>query len=317
MRIAITGATGFLGRRVTALALDAGHEVRALVRQESKVPAAWREHVRLVRGGLADLDGESSRLLEQADVLIHLAAAGVVRRSRCWSECHDVNVVAAVRWIRRATELRVGRVVAGGTCFEYQGHGSLPEQPWSGSDSAPLCGEDAALQWHDPYGASKTAGGVLMCGVAREVGLPLWYLRFSALFGDDDEPERLIPSALRAALGRKPFEMSGGEQVREILHVEDAARAVLACASVDPQDCVTVVNVGTGIGLTLRAVVGRLFDLVEAPQDLIRTGALPYRPHEPHHLVMRIDALREAVHWSPALRFEDPGAVRTLLPAAR
>ena len=54
MRALVTGATGFLGRYVTAELLKRGHTVRAVVRPATDVSAVgWCEDVELFRAGHA------------------------------------------------------------------------------------------------------------------------------------------------------------------------------------------------------------------------------------------------------------------------
>lgn len=69
--LAITGGTGFVGSRLIALAVEAGHEVRALTRREQ----AEREHIGWVPGDLHD-QAALARLADGADAVIHVA--GVV-----------------------------------------------------------------------------------------------------------------------------------------------------------------------------------------------------------------------------------------------
>ncbi len=69
--LAITGGTGFVGSRLIALALEAGHKVRALTRREQ----AERERVTWVEGDLSNTEA-LARLCEGADAVIHVA--GVV-----------------------------------------------------------------------------------------------------------------------------------------------------------------------------------------------------------------------------------------------
>jgi len=69
--IALTGGTGFVGTRLIALALEAGHQVRALTRR----PQAEREHIAWVRGDLSDT-AALAELCEGAGAVIHVA--GVV-----------------------------------------------------------------------------------------------------------------------------------------------------------------------------------------------------------------------------------------------
>lgn len=69
--LALTGGTGFVGTRLIALALEAGHGVRALTRRDQ--PA--REGVEWVRGDLGDA-AALAVLAHGADAVIHVA--GVV-----------------------------------------------------------------------------------------------------------------------------------------------------------------------------------------------------------------------------------------------
>ncbi len=69
--IALTGGTGFVGSRLIALAVEAGHRVRALTRRQQ----AEREHIAWVPGDLSDTAALAT-LCEGADAVIHVA--GVV-----------------------------------------------------------------------------------------------------------------------------------------------------------------------------------------------------------------------------------------------
>jgi len=75
MRALVTGATGFLGRRVVAALLAQGHTVRALVRPVTSVEEiGWPASVEIFRGDLRSVR-ELAPAFDRVDVLIHLAAA--------------------------------------------------------------------------------------------------------------------------------------------------------------------------------------------------------------------------------------------------
>lgn len=74
MKLAITGATGFVGGRLLELALSLGHEVRALTRR----PQAEREEVTWVHGALDNPDS-LDLLTEGSDAVIHVAGVLNVR----------------------------------------------------------------------------------------------------------------------------------------------------------------------------------------------------------------------------------------------
>ena len=68
LKLAITGATGFVGGRLLELALAEGHQVRALTRR----PQPDRDGVTWIEGAL-DQPDSLDRLVEGADAVIHVA----------------------------------------------------------------------------------------------------------------------------------------------------------------------------------------------------------------------------------------------------
>ena len=68
MKLALTGATGFVGRHLLARAIEAGHEVRALTRR----PQDNRDGVTWVEGSL-DRPDSLAKLVEAGDSVIHVA----------------------------------------------------------------------------------------------------------------------------------------------------------------------------------------------------------------------------------------------------
>lgn len=70
MRIAITGATGFVGGNIAEVLVDRGHEVTGLVRREPKQPLPWQHR-------LVDFSSTASIAvaLSGADAVVHCAIA--------------------------------------------------------------------------------------------------------------------------------------------------------------------------------------------------------------------------------------------------
>jgi len=299
MRLAVTGATGFLGRHLIPEALAAGHTIKALVRPGKELEP--RAGLEVVRGDLSSRE-VLRRLVEGAEVVIHLAAVGVQARNRQWQQMVQANVEQPLVLAEVTAEAGATRLVAVGTCLEYRGQGTLP-----GSRGRPgsLCEEHDPLEADEPYGAAKAAGGLLIRSRARSLGLPCWYLRSAAIYGRGDDEKKVLPAAARAARLRQGFEMTAGEQVREWLHVDDAVAALLAAAVTPPAQDGAAINVGTGEAHVLRDVVARIFELAGAPASLIHAGAYPYRAAEAHRLVMSTALARELLPaWRPRVQLE-------------
>ena len=71
--VALTGATGFIGRTLCALLLERGHRLRALVRSPARA-ALLPPEIEPVTGTLQAADS-LTRLCDGADAVIHLAGA--------------------------------------------------------------------------------------------------------------------------------------------------------------------------------------------------------------------------------------------------
>lgn len=103
MRVAMTGATGYLGAHTARALLAAGHELRLLVPSaEAAAPVIDRlRALGTVTVVVGDLQQEAAELLAGADALVH--AAGVVgtderRAQLMW----DINAYATEAILRRA-----------------------------------------------------------------------------------------------------------------------------------------------------------------------------------------------------------------------
>lgn len=103
LKLAITGATGFVGSAVLEAALDEGHSVRALTRRDQ--PA--RERVEWVRGTLKDQAALTS-LCEGADAVIHIAG---LTNTPDPAEFEPANVTGTENMVLAAKAVGVHRFV--------------------------------------------------------------------------------------------------------------------------------------------------------------------------------------------------------------
>lgn len=297
MRIALTGASGFLGRKFVAKALAAGHQIRSLTRAGGD-----DGRVQMIQGSLENA-AAVNELVRGADVLVHLAAAGVSSDQREWDTAMSVNVVGTAALIRAAALEGVRHSVVAGTCLEYRGYGRLPDQPWVGSPV--LCKEESPLEPVGCYCSSKAAGGILARSIARETSHSLWYLRFATMYGPGDNSNKVLPAALAAAVTRTEFATTPGEQIRDWLWVEDAARALLRACEFRPPSTVEICNVGTGVGHALRDVLGLMYQVAGADHRTLRTGSRSYRFGEPHVLVLDPSRFGVLLDSSPMVGLEE------------
>ena len=101
MRVAITGATGYVGFDIVRKLLRRDHEVRALVRRRERAGALHDLGVELVAGSLAD-DAAMRSLVEGVDAVIHLVGIIVAKGGQSFESVHIRGTEAVLNAAQRA-----------------------------------------------------------------------------------------------------------------------------------------------------------------------------------------------------------------------
>jgi uncharacterized protein YbjT (DUF2867 family) len=104
--ILVTGATGYIGGRLIPRLLEAGHQIRCLVRNPDRLKGRpWESGVEIVTGDV--LDPESLELalagVDDAYYLVHSLASG--------SDFHDRDMIAATNFGNAAKKMGCRRII--------------------------------------------------------------------------------------------------------------------------------------------------------------------------------------------------------------
>jgi len=316
--ILITGGCGFIGCNLADALATRGDKVvvfdnlsRAGVREN----AQWLKlrHGELVSIMMGDIRDAISVIeaVRGARAVLHLAAQVAVTGSL--QEPIDdfeinargtLNVLEAIRihnpsapMIFASTNKVYGRLVQDSE-IEQVGNRHVPI-------NARLAGgvtEDVPLDFYSPYGCSKGAADQYVRDYARVYGMNTAVLRMSCIYGPrqfgTEDQGWLAHFMLRSILGEQLTIFGDGLQVRDALHVSDAAAAWIAVLE----------NIGS--------VRGRVFNLGGGPENAISLlelidqialmrGVAPalsfdqWRPGDQPWYVSRFDALTSAVGWMP------------------
>lgn len=257
-KIAVTGASGFLGRHVLAALSGANVEIIAHARTPRSVPGRWTYF------DLAIAPDDAFERLGHPDVVIHLAWAGLpnylsLRHS-------DVELPAQLRLLRTLVGSGLKRLVVTGTCFEY------------GMQSGCLH-EGMTPMPSNPYGSAKDALRAQLELLSGQTPFDLRWLRLFYLYGSGQSATSLY-SQFHAAVARgdKSFDMSKGDQVRDFMKVEDAAAAIVAIATTP--EAPRILNVCSGEPTSVRSLVERW--RAETAADIaLNLGALGTPTYEP------------------------------------
>jgi UDP-glucose 4-epimerase len=248
MRILITGGFGFLGGRLAAHLLNAGHQI-VIGSRKAKDPPAW-----LPQAKVGQINWDNAKELElickSVDLVIH--AAGMNAQD-CASDpvaALAFNGVATARLVAAASQAGVKRFIYLSTAHVY---------------SSPLMGtitEDTFPRNQHPYAYSHLAGEHAVLSAGRDGHIQVIVLRISNAYGAPKHKDvncwmLLVNNLCRQAVQtRKLILYSNGHQQRDFIAITEVCRVAERLA-IDSKDFsqTGIFNLGAGVAQTLYEMV--------------------------------------------------------------
>jgi nucleoside-diphosphate-sugar epimerase len=279
-KVLVTGAAGFIGRRVVARLAAGGARVLATDRMPppEDLPAGV-EYRRADLGAGVDWIPEN---FHAGFMLVHLAW----NMNRADAAEQAASVADFARVLEGATVRGLRGVAGMGSAEEYgELEGRLSENMAPGLKLS-------------AYGRAKHEAGRVLEEWAREPGRRAIWLRPFVVYGSGQGGNMAIPYALRCALERRPAEFSEGLQFRDFVHVDDVAEGIAQAALRLPEarGPFAVCNLGRGEPVRLRDVLERIARRTGS-EDLFRFGARPMRAGEPAEQYADISAAAGLCGW--------------------
>jgi CDP-paratose 2-epimerase len=263
--VLITGGAGFIGTNLADYLLSQG---RGVCIYDSLVRAGTQRNLRWLRarhGALLQVieaDIRNNELLRQAvadaRMVFHFAAQVAVTASL--GKPNEDFAVTAAGTLSLLEALRE-RGAAAGLIFTSTNkvYGALDDILLSESASRynqtgelaqTGIDEGRALSFHSPYGCSKGSADQYVLDYARSYGLASVVFRMSCIYGPHQhgtEDQGWVAHFLIPAVEDRPIAIYGdGRQVRDLLHVGDLARALVAAEECLPELAGEAFNIGGG-----------------------------------------------------------------------
>ncbi len=246
MRWVVTGGLGFIGSHFIRLALNErpGLEIINLdAMTYAGNPANLSDleqapRYRFLRGDICDPAAVHEAIGAKADAVVNFAAETHVDRSiddpDAFLRTDTLGTQVLLEAVRRG---RVSRLVQVSTDEVY---GEVAQGESVESDP---------LRPRSPYAASKAAADLLALAYHATYDVPVVITRGSNTYGPNQYPEKIVPLFITNLLDDRSVPVYGdGLQIRNWLHVEDHARAVLHV--LDHGVAGSVYNAGGGSSLT-------------------------------------------------------------------
>ena len=230
--VLVTGATGMVGSALTAMLIDIGARVVALVPDVDPQSELYRsgfvKRIAVVNGRLEDVATvERAVVGHEVDTIIHLGAQTIVSTARMSPRAtFESNVQGTwnVLDVARLHPDLVKRVVVASSDKAY---GESDELPYT--EAMPLRGTF-------PYEVSKSMTDLVARSYGATYGVPVVISRCGNIYGPGDlNWSRIVPGTFRSILsGQRPVLRSNGKFLRDYLHVDDVVSAYLCLADAAP-----------------------------------------------------------------------------------
>jgi GDP-4-dehydro-6-deoxy-D-mannose reductase len=286
MKVAVTGARGFVGPHLVAHLEASGDDVLSLDRHG---PDPF---------DVTDAEAVHTRLRDARPVVVyHLAALSHVGES--WKSpgtSFRVNAEGTLNVLRACTELNVERVIVVLSSEEY-GRVTEAELPLT---------EDSPVKPVTPYGAAKAAADVLAQQAFLGDGLGTIRVRPFSHTGPGQSARFVVP-ALAARIARAERDhvddipVGSLDAIRDLTDVRDVVRAYRLLA--ERGEPGGVYNVCSGTGVSVQEIADQLLARSQRPIRLITDPEL-VRPVEVPRLVGSYARLRDATGWTPEIPLE-------------
>jgi dTDP-glucose 4,6-dehydratase len=306
-RVLVTGGAGFISSGfVRHLLASTPYEVVSLDALtyagslENLADVMAHERLSFVHGDIRDRD-LVCELVSEVDVIVNAAAESHVEKSieEGASEFVTTNVEGTQILLDAIRETPVERFILISSSEVY-----------GTAEYAPM-DEEHPLNPRSPYAATKAGADRLAYSYFVTYGLPIVIVRPFNNYGPRQHPEKLIPRFVTQALTDMPLTIHGdGHASRDWLYVDDDAEAIEAIIAAD-LDAIAgeVINVATGIDLSVSQIADAVLDLLGKPASL--KSHVDERLGQVDRHIGSTDKAERLVGWRARTSFEE-GLARTV-----
>jgi UDP-glucose 4-epimerase len=315
MKVLVTGGAGYIGSTTAKALEEAGHTPVILDSLLSGPRVFVRDRI-FYEGDIADRALLTRIVEDHPDIecTIHMAARIIVPESvEQPYEYYRDNVAKSLELFDQLVKLDKPRVLFSSSASLY-----ATVDDFEVDESSPL-------DPPSPYARTKRVMEMALTDIAAATDLRAIILRYFNPIGSDPdlqsgiyvkEPSHVLGQLVMAAQGQKDaFTITGTEHptrdgtgIRDYIHVWDLAKAhVVAVENFDKvlatvQAPSTIINVGTGSGVTVRELVAA-FERVYGKKVPLREA--PPRPGDAVGAFANVDKAREVLGWTSSFSIDE------------
>jgi nucleoside-diphosphate-sugar epimerase len=279
-RVLVTGLSGFIGRQALPELILRGFEVHAIssIERPNSIAVKWHQ---------ADMLRDQQRvgaIIDEVHPTHVLHLAWYSTPGSFWSSSENERwQSASAELFEQCAKAGVRRIVGVGTCAEYA---------WNET----ICDEQTTpLKPNSLYSQTKCATRISLDDIASRHQISSAWGRVFFMYGPGAHPSRMPGVVISSLINGESANCSHGEQVRDFIHIRDAASALV---TVLDSSITGSVNIASGQPVRIKDMVLAVADHFDA-RDRIRFGAVATNPNEPNAICADVRRLRDELEWAP------------------
>lgn len=295
MKVTITGANSFIGKRLVERLCTMGWDIVLVVRPGHNVDQIPL-NCQVLYLSMKEYD-RLGTMVGPCDCFVHLAWSGAHGNARMDRELQNMNAVYSLKAIQSMLAVGCGRVITAGSQAEYGPH--------TGQVS-----EEIICRPNTEYGKAKLHFYEDTVSLCVKNGVCYKEPRFFSLYGPGDFAGTMVISILKDMLVNRPCRLTRGIQMWDFLYIDDAVEALAQlCWKSCPNG---VYNFGSGDVRQLKDYVFEMAQLTLTKSDL-QFGVVPYPMTGMVSLWPDISKLKRELGWEPQVTFAE--GIRTIINA--
>ncbi|MEM9494914.1 MAG: dTDP-glucose 4,6-dehydratase [Pseudomonadota bacterium] len=314
MKLAVTGGAGFIGSAVVRKAVADGHDVLNIdkltyaANLENLTSVAGNPRYTFAQEDICDQTKMRALISDFApDAVMHLAAETHVDRSIDGPRAFiDTNIIGTYSLLEAARDY----VQSGAAPTDFRFHHISTDEVYGSLGPTGEFTENSPYQPNSPYSAAKASSDMLARAWMETYKVPVVVTNCSNNYGPYQFPEKLIPVVIIAALEGRDIPIYGkGDNVRDWLHVDDHADALLTAAQKGvPGETYNIGGRAERSNLDLVHMICKALDAA-LPTSAHRPHAdlitfVKDRPGHDHRYAINCDKIENELGWSPSVSVE-------------
>jgi len=294
--VIVTGAAGFLGRRLVRRLLECGAQVMSI---DLKAPPVemkdFSQETAKYQHWTGDLDDEAfiAKAFKEIEdqgkkyyTLFHMA--GLSHVGMCQAEplnAYRTNVLNLVKVLDACRNAGINRIIFPSTALVY------------GENRERVLIESDTVNPQNIYASTKLAAEAVIQGYAESYGFSCDIARFSNVYGPEANRDTAVSIAFRQVLNGGAILLKTHTPVRDFILCQDAVEGMIRLLISGNEKGCRILNVSTGVATSIGRMVEMLYEIANEESHIEQ----PAQPTEQidSTLVLSNAKLSKRTNWVP------------------